>query len=150
MLSSSLYFELCQFSDFHSGHFFNTRWRPDTLSVVIGTNFQMKVNIPKYMCANFRAFVMNIFRDMPYYRHTGRPFLNARWRPWTMSIPISYEYIYHKVYVYNFWFTYCKYILQYARLYIPVYYRRPFLNSRWRPVTMSIAMGTRAHINLYI
>ena len=74
VLSSSLYFELCQFSDFHSDHFFNTRWGPDTLSVVIGTNFQMKVNIPKYMCANFRAFVMNIFRDMAYYRHSGRPF----------------------------------------------------------------------------
>ena len=44
------------------------------MSVVIGTNFQMKVNIPKYMCANFRAFVMNIFRDVPYYRHSGRPF----------------------------------------------------------------------------
>ena len=25
-----------------------------------------------------------------------------------------------------------------------------FLNSRWRPVTLSIAMDTRLHINLYI
>ena len=35
-----------------------------------------------------------------------------------MSIPISYESIYHKVYVCQFWFTCYKYILRYARLYI--------------------------------
>ena len=31
-----------------------------------------------------------------------------------MSIPISYESIYHKVYVRQFWFTFCKYNLRYA------------------------------------
>ena len=32
---SQCIFELCQFSDFHCGNFFNSRWRPDTMSVVV-------------------------------------------------------------------------------------------------------------------
>ncbi len=118
VLSSSIYFELWQFSDFQCRHFFNSRWRPDTISIVIGTKFHMKVNTTKYMWANCRAFVIHIFWDMPDYRHSGRPFYNSRWRPGIMSIPISYESIYCKVYVCQFWFTCCKYILTYARLYI--------------------------------
>ena len=56
------YFELWQFSDFHSGHLFlNSRRRPDTLSVVIDTKFHIKLYITRYMCANFRAFVISIF-----------------------------------------------------------------------------------------
>ena len=31
------------------------------MSVVIGTKFHMKLHITKYICANFRAFVINIF-----------------------------------------------------------------------------------------
>ena len=31
------------------------------MSIVIGTKFHMKVNTTKYMRANFRAFVINIF-----------------------------------------------------------------------------------------
>ena len=31
------------------------------MSIVIGTKFQMELNITKYICANFRAFVINIF-----------------------------------------------------------------------------------------
>ena len=30
------------------------------MSVIIDTNLHMKVYITKYMCANFRAFVVNI------------------------------------------------------------------------------------------
>ena len=42
--------------------FLNSRWRPDTLSVVIGTKFHINLYTTKYiMCANFRAFVINIF-----------------------------------------------------------------------------------------
>ena len=41
--------------------FFNSRWRPDTMSIVIGTKFRMKLYITKYICANFLAFVINIF-----------------------------------------------------------------------------------------
>ena len=33
------YFELWQFSDFQWPFFLNSRWRPDTMSIVIGTNF---------------------------------------------------------------------------------------------------------------
>ena len=51
------------------------------------------------MWPKFRAFVIHIFWDMPDYRHSGRPFLNSRWRPGIMSIPFSYESIYYKVYV---------------------------------------------------
>ena len=87
------------------------------MSIVAGTKFHMKLYITKYICANFHAFVINIFRDMPDYRHSGRPFLNSRWRPGIMAIPISYESIYHKVYVCQFWFTCFNYILKYATLY---------------------------------
>ncbi len=90
VLSSSIYFELCQFSDFHYGHCFNSRWRPDTMSIVIGTKLRMKLYVTQYMFAHFRAFVVNIFQDMPDYRHSGRPFLNSRWGPGIMSISISY------------------------------------------------------------
>ena len=31
------------------------------MSVVVGTKFHMKLYIAKYICANFRAFVINIF-----------------------------------------------------------------------------------------
>ena len=31
------------------------------MSVVIGTKFDIKLYITMYMCANFRAFVINIF-----------------------------------------------------------------------------------------
>ena len=31
------------------------------MSVVIGTKFHIKLNITKYMCANFRDFVLSIF-----------------------------------------------------------------------------------------
>ena len=31
------------------------------MSVVIGTKFHIKLYITKYMCADFRAFVKNIF-----------------------------------------------------------------------------------------
>ena len=41
--------------------FINSRWRPDTLQVVISTKFNMKLYITKYMDAKFRAFVINIF-----------------------------------------------------------------------------------------
>ena len=61
VLSSSVYFELCQFSDFHCGLFFNSRWRPDTMSVLIGTEFNMKLYITMCMGAKFRAFVINTF-----------------------------------------------------------------------------------------
>ena len=44
------------------------------MSVVINTKFNMKLYITKYMGATCRAFVINIFRDMPYNRHSGRPF----------------------------------------------------------------------------
>ena len=44
------------------------------MSIVIGNKFHMKLYITKYICANFRAFVVNIFRDMSDYRHSGRPF----------------------------------------------------------------------------
>ena len=54
--------------------FLNSRWRPDTMSVVIGAKLHMKLYITKYMFANFRAFVVNIFWDMPDNRHSGRPF----------------------------------------------------------------------------
>ena len=43
LLSTSIYFELWQFSDFHCGHFLNSRWRPDTTWVVIGSKFHMKL-----------------------------------------------------------------------------------------------------------
>ena len=75
VLSSSMYFELCQFSDFHCGHLNkNSRWRPDTMPVVISTKFNMKLYNTKYMGAKFHAFVINIFWDMPYNIHLGRPF----------------------------------------------------------------------------
>ena len=41
--------------------FLNSRWRPDTMFVVIGTKLHIKLYITKYMCANFRAFVISIF-----------------------------------------------------------------------------------------
>ena len=41
--------------------FLNSRWRPDTMSIVVRTMFHMKIYITKYICANFRAFVINIF-----------------------------------------------------------------------------------------
>ena len=41
--------------------FLNSRWRPDTMSIVIDTKVHMKLYITKYICANFRAFVVNIF-----------------------------------------------------------------------------------------
>ena len=41
--------------------FLNSRWRPDTTSLVVGAKFHMKLYIIKYICANFRAFVINIF-----------------------------------------------------------------------------------------
>ena len=44
------------------------------MSVVIGTKFNMKLYITMYMGAKCRAFVINTFRDMPDYRHSGRPF----------------------------------------------------------------------------
>ena len=69
VLSSSIYFELWQFSDFHCGHFLNSRWRPDTTSEVIGTQIHMKLCVTMYMCANCRAYVINIFGDMPDYRY---------------------------------------------------------------------------------
>ena len=31
------------------------------MSIVIGTKFHMKLYIAMYICANFRAFVLNIF-----------------------------------------------------------------------------------------
>ena len=31
------------------------------MSIVVGTKFHMKPYITKYICANFRAFVINIF-----------------------------------------------------------------------------------------
>ena len=31
------------------------------MSIVIDTKFHMKLYITKYICANFRAFVINIF-----------------------------------------------------------------------------------------
>ena len=31
------------------------------MSVLIGTKFHIKVYLTKYMCANFRAFVISIF-----------------------------------------------------------------------------------------
>ena len=34
----------------------------------------MKLYITKYMCANCHAFVINVFRDMPDFGHSGRPF----------------------------------------------------------------------------
>ena len=61
VLSSSIHFELCQVRDVHSGHLKKSRWRPDSMSVVRGTNLHMKLNITKYMCANFRALVITIF-----------------------------------------------------------------------------------------
>ena len=62
VLSSSMFFELWQFSDFHCGHFLlNSRWRPDAMSVVFGTKFNMKLYITMYMGAKFRAFVKNTF-----------------------------------------------------------------------------------------
>ena len=61
VLSSSMYFELCQFSDFHCGHFFKFKMRPDTMPVVISTKVNMKLYITKYMGDKFRAFVINIF-----------------------------------------------------------------------------------------
>ena len=41
--------------------FLNSRWRPDNMSVVIGTKFHIKLYITKYMCANFRPFSTSIF-----------------------------------------------------------------------------------------
>ena len=41
--------------------FLNSRWRSDTMSVVIGTKFHVKLYITMYMFANFRAFVVSIF-----------------------------------------------------------------------------------------
>ena len=41
--------------------FLNSSWRPDIMSVVIGTKFLIKLSITKYMCANLRAFVISIF-----------------------------------------------------------------------------------------
>ena len=32
------------------------------MSVVIGTKFHIKLYITKYMCANFRAFIISILR----------------------------------------------------------------------------------------
>ena len=96
----------------------NSRWRPDTMSVIIGTRFHGKLYITKYVCAGFRAFFIGVFWDMLDYRRQGRPFLNSRWRPAIMSIPISCESIYHGVCVCQFWFTCCKCVLRYARLYI--------------------------------
>ena len=63
VLSSSMYFELCQFSEFHCGHFFKFKMaaRYLTVPVVIRTKFNMKLYITKYMGAKFRAFVINIF-----------------------------------------------------------------------------------------
>ena len=31
------------------------------MSIVVGTMFHMKIYITKYICANVRAFVINIF-----------------------------------------------------------------------------------------
>ena len=31
------------------------------MSIVVGTKLHMKLYITKYICANFRAFVINIF-----------------------------------------------------------------------------------------
>ena len=31
------------------------------MSIVVGTKFHMKQYITKYICANFRAFIINIF-----------------------------------------------------------------------------------------
>ena len=45
-----------------------------SVPVVICTKFNMKPYITKYMGAKFCAFVINIFLDMPYNRHSGRPF----------------------------------------------------------------------------
>ena len=41
----------------------NSRWRPDTRSVVIGTELDMKLYtcITKCMCAKFGSFIINIF-----------------------------------------------------------------------------------------
>ena len=39
----------------------NSRWWPDTMSVVIGTKFHVKQYITKYMFINVRAFVVSIF-----------------------------------------------------------------------------------------
>ena len=36
--------------------FLNSRWRPDNMSVVIGTELHMKLNITKCTCANVSAF----------------------------------------------------------------------------------------------
>ena len=44
------------------------------MSVVIGTTFNMKLYITKYMGTKCRAFVINIFCDMPDNIHSGRPF----------------------------------------------------------------------------
>ena len=41
VLPSSMYFELCQFSDFHSGNCF--KFKMATMSVIIGTKFNMKL-----------------------------------------------------------------------------------------------------------
>ena len=39
----------------------NSRWRPHTMSIVIGTKFHIKLYVTMYMFANFRAFVISIF-----------------------------------------------------------------------------------------
>ena len=44
-----MYFELCQFSDFHCGHFFKFKMATDTTPVVINTTFNMKLYITKYI-----------------------------------------------------------------------------------------------------
>ena len=40
------------------------------MSIVIGSKFHMKEYITKYICNNFRVFGINIFCDMPDYRHS--------------------------------------------------------------------------------
>ena len=61
VLSSSIYLNYGSLVIFTVAIFLNSRWLPDTMSVVIGTKFHIKLYITKYMYANFRAFDISIF-----------------------------------------------------------------------------------------
>ena len=111
-----MYFELWQFIDIHCGHFLlNLRWRPDTMSVVIGTKFNMKVYITVYMGAKA---VLLLYIHSEISRIID---IKDRYFKIQDGDRVSCQYQFHmdtyrKVYVCQFWFICCKYNLKYACL----------------------------------
>ena len=63
-----------------------------------------------------------------------------------MSVPIPHESIYRLLYVCQFWFTCCKYILKYASLDICGDHFKIKMAARYHVDSD----GSRLHINLYI